>query len=377
MRKTVLATAAALALSAAAIGAWAVLTAKPDATLTAITATSPASAWAIGYTGTQEKPSPLIEHWDGSSWQPTALPAGLGHAYLSGIAATSARDAWAVGDISGTAPSVLMLRWNGRSWHRVALPWNPRHGALTAVAAMSAGNVWAFGLAETKSIAESSQGLHWNGSRWQLTPGLPAPAGRVGAPSGLAFGPAASGWAVGSTYATQPVTTVATAAHTAAWQLRGGTWYPATIPGLLASGSPAVATTSPADAFATGFVPGLGETIDHWNGTRWTPMPGISYGHGITLVSLSALSPDDAWAAGEQLPKEPGSLGAFEGSPLGPVIMHWNGLRWTRSVTPSLNGASLNAVTATSPSNAWAIGQTGSNQPLILHWNGHDWTRQL
>jgi len=345
---------------------------------TAITATSSASAWAVGYTGTQQRPSPLIEHWDGSSWQQTTLPAGLGHADLLGIAAAPQGNAWAVGYITGTAPSVVMLHWDGRSWRRVPLPWHPCHGMLTAVAATSASNAWAFGVAEdNKGNLESSQGLHWNGSRWQLTPGLYGPVGRVGVPSEVALGSAGSGWAVGSADVTGPIKSSKQTPKTVAWQLRGGTWHRATVPGLAEMGFAAVAATGPADAFATAYGSGIGEVIDHWNGTKWAQTS--TYGNweqvedGL-LSGIAALSANNAWAVGERLPK---MSDGWQGSSLGPSIIHWNGHRWTRSVTPALRGASLSGVTATSPANAWAIGQTGSDHPLILHWNGHAWTQQL
>src|SRR6266700_2423815 len=35
----------------------------------------------------------------------------------------------------------------------------------------------------------------------------------------------------------------------------------------------------------------------------------------------------------------------------------------------------LSGVAATSATNAWAIGATGTGQTLIVHWNGKTWTR--
>jgi len=63
------------------------------------------------------------------------------------------------------------------------------------------------------------------------------------------------------------------------------------------------------------------------------------------------------------------------------LILHWNGIAWRQVPAPSFpGGGSLNGVTASSPADAWAIGQVGKisgPQPdtLILHWNGIAWSR--
>jgi hypothetical protein len=38
----------------------------------------------------------------------------------------------------------------------------------------------------------------------------------------------------------------------------------------------------------------------------------------------------------------------------------------------SVNG-SLSAISALTPTDAWAVGQTASQRPLIAHWNGKSW----
>jgi hypothetical protein len=67
---------------------------------------------------------------------------------LEGVAAVSARNAWAVGftgSISGAHGS-LIVHWNGTAWRRVPSP-DSRGGWLSGVAATSAGNAWAVGFA--------------------------------------------------------------------------------------------------------------------------------------------------------------------------------------------------------------------------------------
>ena len=57
----------------------------------------------------------VIGAWSGTAWK-LAPPPSLGQAhFLYGVAAVSARDAWAVG-INEPAGKTLILHWNGKAW---------------------------------------------------------------------------------------------------------------------------------------------------------------------------------------------------------------------------------------------------------------------
>jgi hypothetical protein len=113
----------------------------------------------------------------------------IGH--LQGVAAPSARDAWAIGYTTQTqAFQTLIVHWNGTTWNRVPSP-NPGGGAiLNAVTATSASNAWAAGQTGTAQALI----LRWNGSSWKRAP-APAPEGTL---SGIAATSATDAWAVGS-----------------------------------------------------------------------------------------------------------------------------------------------------------------------------------
>lgn len=62
------------------------------------------------------------------------------------------------------------------------------------------------------------------------------------------------------------------------------------------------------------------------------------------------------------------------------MILHWNGRSWRRVPAPDPKYGAINAVTATSASNAWAVGTISPpnsflSDVLILRWNGHFWRR--
>ena len=139
-----------------------------------VAATSARNAWATGYNCPASgggSCQPLTLRWNGIAWKrvrspnPPSQPRGN---WLFGVAATSARNAWAVGGTSITDASsgTFILRWNGTAWKRVPSP-SPHGGPnLYAVAATSARNAWAVG-AMTSPPPSNVVILHWNGTAWK------------------------------------------------------------------------------------------------------------------------------------------------------------------------------------------------------------------
>ena len=80
---------------------------------------------------------------------------------VSAVAATSARNAWAV----GSGRRTVILHWNGTAWEKVRSPNpTPDYGEnLTGVAATSARNAWVVGYAGGGGQALIA---HWNGVSW-------------------------------------------------------------------------------------------------------------------------------------------------------------------------------------------------------------------
>jgi hypothetical protein len=136
-----------------------------------------------------------------------------------------------------------------------------------------------------------------------------------------------------------------------------------------------VAAASATDAWAIGLVgggPGAGTgpsdktLIEHWNGTAWTTVPSPTPSPAGALERVAVVSPTNAWAVG------------WTGngtSDFNALIDHWDGKSWNVvPVPPSVDAdIGLNAVAATSASNAWAVGgtMTSPRHGVILHWNGH------
>jgi hypothetical protein len=128
-----------------------------------------------------------------------------------------------------------------------------------------------------------------------------------------------------------------------------------------------VAAVSRSDAWAVGSV------IEHWNGRRWSVVPGAKTGRCAALFyGVAARSASSAWAVGY----------CGKASSHRPVIERWNGHRWSLQPNPRIAASSvseLDGVSATSSSNAWAVGahrSKGRTVPLVEHWNGRAWKVQ-
>jgi hypothetical protein len=106
----------------------------------------------------------------------------------------------------------------------------------------------------------------------------------------------------------------------------------------------------------------------------WTIVPAPPAGQNASLLGVSSTPDSDAWAVGSENGRPSTGVGAK------PLIDHWNGTAWSQVATPATpqSTASLAAVSASSPTDAWAIGRDQTNrsnfQSLAMHWNGTAWT---
>src|SRR5215472_8156971 len=294
---------------------------------------------------------------------------------VSGLAAVSADDIWAVGSAATGRP--LIEHWTGRAWTPVpaASPPGAKESLLTSVAAAGPSRAWAVGYYNNgraiKTLIE-----RWNGRAWTLVPS-PSPGGAHGSfLYGVAATGPASAWAVG--YSLLRGSAVRTLIER--WDGRTWTQVPSPSPGGPRGWSElhAVAAAGPSGAWAVGnyFGPSMRPLIERWNGRAWTyvPSPNPGGGAGGELDAVATTSGSAAWAAG--------STGKTVDRAL---IERWDGRSWRQVQSPSPGGSVLSgpdqslmqAVCAISPADAWSAGSYSSGNPhgkiLIERWNGRTW----
>lgn len=285
------------------------------------------SVWPLGYVGGDPSanypPSKtLIQHWNGERWSIVPSPnVGSSDNRLYGVAALSSNDVWVVGQYGDyNALKTLTMHWDGNAWEVIASPDIGTTNELRDIVAISANDVWAVGISRQtcgdSPCTSQTLILHWDGQRWSIVDSRIA--GESSALSGVAATSANDIWAVGSYTVTDPVDQ-----------------YRRSRPLLL-----------------------------HWNGKAWTQFDGPAIGG---LNSVTAISPDDAWAIG----------GIWSGDPeTESLLLHWDGKAWTEALGSRMQmgtGGGLRAITATATDDVWIVG--GGPSPLIQHWDGKTWRR--
>ena len=95
------------------------------------------------------------------------------------------------------------------------------------------------------------------------------------------------------------------------------------------------------------------------------PVPGFA---DTELLGVAATSPSNAWAVGEA---------ENTAMRLRTVTEHWNGRAWTLVPSPSAGTQSALSGVAAIHGQAWAVGGSfaRTSRPLVLHWTGHTWQR--
>lgn len=282
---------------------------------------------------------PLIEHWDGKSWQIVASPMGNTSApqslldsgnQLTSISAISANDIWAMGtqaskenaSLPGGSSGVnlvflsqavpLVEHWDGTSWKEQQLPTSLQTQGVdsTTIQALSASDVWSFDEATNFSMAGFT----------------PVP------------------------------------------------FNPSNLP----SGSmPVIVGKQPQS-----LKPSFSTHILHWDGQNWHEVQfPADLSKVVALNGVTVMSDNNVWAFGAEelnasgtpvasspLPDDSAQTHVIE------VIYHWDGSTWSKANTPGVDGANLTSISIISPDNYWLLGSSSTNQPLLEHWDGKAWS---
>jgi hypothetical protein len=314
---------------------------KDNNVLDGIAMTSNCDAWVVGsYTTAAHHSFPLIEHWNGARWSVPPMP-NLGTGLITGAAAVSPGDAWAVGRADDKA---VIEHWNGNAWQYVTGAYTRRGATLTAVSAASPTDVWAVGYYRSAAYAGLPRPLieHWNGSTWQRF----ASAGTTTLLDNELDGVTAlsrhNAWAVG--YGSGPAV-----ARTFIEHWNGTSWRRVASPNVgQFSYLTAVTGSSARDLWAVGS--GANKTvplIERWDGVKWRRVPSASAGpraaFQLTGVAASATR---VWAVGWFLNNQGGQV---------TLVERWNGTTWQRRPSPNPGG-----LVGADELQAVAVDQTGA-----------------
>jgi len=284
--------------------------------LSGIAAVSASNIWAVGsFSTTSNTTQTLIEHWNGSKWSVVTSPnpAGSANNSLSDIAVISASDLWAVGS---STSQTLIEHWNGSKWSIITSP-SPGsvQDGLNGVAAVTTNNIWTVGSFSNTNSSAQTLIEHWNGSKWSVVTS-PSPGSGIVSLVDVAVVSANNIWAVGSS-----------------------------------------------NGFST-------TLIEHWNGTQWSVVTSPNPASISLLIGIAVVSSSDIWAVGQSLAQMGQTL-----------IEHWNGSAWSVVTSPNQPGSTNNfllGIAALSTNDIWAVGgfQSSNNagHTLTEYWNGSKWS---
>jgi hypothetical protein len=150
-------------------------TVKLPADVATAVAPSAKDAWAFGVSSASASSiGAYAAHYDGRRWSPVRVP-------VVGIraSATSTSNIWVAGispASSPTMPAAAIMNFNGKAWRATPVPslgLTAKQIAIpTGIAAVSAKNVWAAGqILDTSSTTNPVMKpflLHWNGGKWAV-----------------------------------------------------------------------------------------------------------------------------------------------------------------------------------------------------------------
>lgn len=306
-------------------------------------------AWSVGFRSYIDDDgeyavSPIIERWDGESWEVSYQPPAQGQ--LAGVFALASDDVWAVGHtgLESTDFEPLIMHWSGSAWERVQSPSAPM-GYLTAIGGSGPDDLWTAGtqIGTYETIIE-----HWDGTRWKKVR-HPAPTSDY-----VAFGgPAAAGpddVTIVGTYLDDDAQSAPLALH---WD--GSAWHrnrPTRV-GELGTSLNDVTVTGGGRAWAVGSSATAGggaqAVAQRWNGRRWTAASPVGPDGSSSFASVTA-GPDGVWAVGSRTRTD---------QPAETLTERWRpqSETWQVVASPGAGGAdSLLGVDQSPAGELWAVG---------------------
>lgn len=297
----------------------------PERTLLrGIAGTSTRDVWAVGdHRVTETLDRHLILHWNGEGWTESPAPVvNEGQHMLFDVTVLGSDMAWAGGlyaEAAGLA-SGYVLRWDGAEW---LVAFQHPGWAIFDVWAIGPSDVWAVGITND-ALTRPPLALHWDGSSWtRIDP--PKVGNRNQELEAVHASATDNVWAVGSY---RNITSLSYLTYVVRWN--GSRWdhLPLETPPNLWPVD--VWTFGPNDTWVATDV----GSVYHWDGGGWTEFP-------ISVGSFAGMAPDDLYGFGSN------------------VVHHWNGQTWAAIQDLGLSSPAFrNAAAVLADGSVWAAGRT-------------------
>lgn len=303
--------------------------------LTAVDATGPKNAWAVGAVTSGFSAMTTILRWNGTSWARQATSAQF---QPVDVAASGPNHAWIIGTASFVKPTSLY--WNGHAWSPAAFP---QAGLPVEVSASPDGTAWSL-LGLNLSGGGISTLLRWTGSAW-----VKAPAPLGASIDSVSVRAKNDVWVSGTT--TNGLAVFPLVSH---WN--GSAWQSTKIPGTL--GVPAyqgvlnkIVPVSANNVWVLRSAQNaqLLNALLHWDGRTWQAYPTPLDAEAIGLT-------DDGHGGAWVLPAVQGTRSFY---------LHWTGASWSKVYGPARSGQVGDVTRIPGTTEVLAAGSIAQQTPLL------------
>jgi hypothetical protein len=289
----------------------------------AVAAGSASTIWAGGaHAPNDSSRQPAIWRWTGKTWASQTLPDLPVQQFpvdgfdtsIDSISASSATNAWAVGNILNSSGQPTSLHWDGKTWSQIPLPVTATKSGppdleppvLVDVSTTGPANAWAVEEVQASSAFTIVRFVH---GKWVVSKRIPQ-------------GTDADGIATGSKKLTYvPVTVDVSANERNSYLLRfnGSTWSKVTLPAADQHLTLTRLTMHGSSIWLIARNAAYSYTIIHSTGRKWTTE--LSLPTGWSLDTISAESSSQALAGGVAAPSVSASGKTY--------VTESNGSKWT------------------------------------------------
>ncbi|GAA2786165.1 hypothetical protein [Saccharopolyspora taberi] len=266
---------------------------------------------------------------------------------------------WAFGSYGppGTPTSLTAQGFRRDDTGRWAEEPVPDIGQIVASAVTGPDNAWA--VSEFTKVSRGAT-IHWDGRAWTEVPLVVPDAPRISPHDVEAVGPDV--WVVGNAYrdGDQPLSR----SFASRWE--NGQWRGVPLPPATDNQNfSSIGGAAPNDLWMAGITSERPHQIVsmHWDGARWShvEVPPLETGESdyVTVHGVAAYKPDDVWISATQTPYDTPEASQ-------PILMHWDGSKWTREQAPDPKGSVGELVQAEGA--LWSLGTKG-----LLRYDGTSW----
>ena len=265
------------------------------------------------------------------TWTGEEFPGRPGNASYVSTVSSGGGATWAFGSYSppGSPTSITAQAFRREQGGRWAEAPMPDIGQVVASAVTGPGDAWA--VSQFTKVSPGAT-VHWDGKAWTEVP-LEVPDAPRASPRDVAA-VGSDVWTVGNAYrdGNEPLS------RSFAMRWANGGWQATQLPPATDDQNfSSIGGAAPNDLWMAGITSDRPHQIVamHWDGVQWShvPVPPLdtSDSEYVTVHDVAVFKSDDVWISATQTPYDNPEASK-------PVLLHWDGVQWSREQNPVPTG---------------------------------------